>query len=105
MDLLRPFRRRRPPVDVVLHTRAGCGLCDELLAELDRLGLASRYRLREVDVDGDRALKKRHGLRLPVLEVEGEECWAGPVEPAAFRSAFRAALGRARRGTQRRAPR
>ena len=48
-----------------------------------------------VDVDGDRALKKRYGLRLPVLEVAGEEVFEGRPDAGTLRRAVRAALERA----------
>ena len=50
-------------VPVTLYTRPVCPLCDELLDALDGLPLD----VTKVDVDGDRELKKRYGLRIPVL--------------------------------------
>lgn len=53
---------------VTLYTRAVCPLCDELLDALAGLPLD----VTKVDVDGDRDLKKRYGLRIPVLvDAEG----------------------------------
>jgi hypothetical protein len=58
---------------LTLLTRADCGLCEELLAELDAL------RAREpaipgvelIDVDSDPALQRRWGLKVPVLLLDG----------------------------------
>jgi predicted thioredoxin/glutaredoxin len=58
---------------LALLTREGCGLCDELLAELAAL------RAREpavpgvelIDVDSDPALQRRWGLKVPVLLLDG----------------------------------
>jgi hypothetical protein len=58
---------------LTLLTRDGCGLCEELLAELTAL------RAREplipgvelIDVDSDPALRCRWGLKLPVLLLDG----------------------------------
>jgi len=55
-------------VPVTLYTRAVCPLCDELLDALAGLSLD----VTQVDVDGDRELKKRYGMRIPVLaDAEG----------------------------------
>lgn len=58
---------------LTLLTRDGCGLCEELLAEITLL------RTREplipgvelVDVDADPVLQRRWGLKLPVLLLDG----------------------------------
>lgn len=49
--------------DVILYTRAGCGLCDDMKAELVRRG----YRVREVDIDQDAALVREYGFDVPVV--------------------------------------
>ena len=48
---------------VTLYTRPGCGLCDEMKAELERRG----YRVREVDIDQDEALTRQYGWDIPVV--------------------------------------
>lgn len=51
----------------LLH-RAGCALCDEMLADLE--SLRERIPLppvQVVDVDSDARLARRHGLDIPVL--------------------------------------
>lgn len=54
---------------MTLYTRPLCPLCDELLERLAGLPLE----IEKVDVDSDRALKKRYGLRIPVLvDAAGE---------------------------------
>ncbi len=57
---------------LTLVQRPECGLCEEMLGELTRLG-----RTRElppitlVDVDSDPQLRRRHGLDVPVLLLDG----------------------------------
>ena len=55
-----------PPLPVTLMSRPGCGACEEMAYELQR-----RYRERVllaiVEVDGDSVLRRRWGLRVPVL--------------------------------------
>ena len=49
--------------EVTLYTRGGCGLCDEMKAELVRRG----YRVREIDIDTDEALIRQYGWDIPVV--------------------------------------
>jgi Glutaredoxin-like domain (DUF836) len=55
----------------VVHRR-GCELCEEMLAELARLGRALPLPVVEVlDVDSDSELHRRYGLNVPVLLLDG----------------------------------
>ena len=49
--------------ELILYTRGGCGLCDDMKAELVRRG----YRVREVDIDRDEALVAKYGWDVPVV--------------------------------------
>jgi hypothetical protein len=51
------------PEELILYTRGGCGLCDHMKAELIRRG----YRVREVDIDQDDALRAKYGWDIPVV--------------------------------------
>ena len=82
----------KPPVPARLFTRPGCTLCDDLVELLRAEGLLKRLDLEPVDVDGDRALKKRYGLRLPVLEIAGREVYEGRPDAGTLRRAVRDAL-------------
>jgi hypothetical protein len=75
-------------VPIVLYTRLGCTLCDEMKAEIARAGVEGEYELREVDVDGDRQLKKRFGTRIPVFEVAGETVAEGRFLASEFLERF-----------------
>jgi len=52
-----------PMEELILYTRGGCGLCDDMKAELVRRG----YRVREVDIDEDEALVRQYGWDIPVV--------------------------------------
>jgi len=55
----------------VVH-RHDCQLCDEMLVELAALGRTLALPpIDVVDVDADPVLKRRHGLDVPVLLLEG----------------------------------
>jgi glutaredoxin-like protein DUF836 len=69
---------------VVLYSRRACHLCDEarsvILAERDR----TPFDFDEVLIDGDEALERDYGLRVPVVEVDGAEEFEFVVEPRGF---------------------
>ena len=56
----------------VLYSRPGCGLCEEMRAELDRLPAAQGYPLDVLDVDADADTRARYGHKIPVLLFAGE---------------------------------
>ena len=56
----------------LLYSRPGCGLCEEMRAELDRLPAARGYRLEVLDVDLDPDTRARYGHKIPVLLFAGE---------------------------------
>ena len=56
----------------VLYSRPGCGLCEEMRAELDRLPAAQGYALEVLDVDADSDARARYGHKIPVLLFAGE---------------------------------
>ena len=66
---------------VVLYTRPGCHLCDvareTVLALRQRLGFA----FEEVDIEADEELELEYGIRIPVVEVDGEEAFEVTVDP------------------------
>lgn len=52
-------------------TRAECGLCEDMLNELQALGARHALPpLRLLDVDSDRELQRRYGLKIPVLLLD-----------------------------------
>lgn len=55
----------------VVH-RDGCGLCDEMIADLQKLGCSLALPPVEiVDVDSDPELQRRYGVQVPVLLLDG----------------------------------
>jgi len=80
-----------PVSRVRMYSRPGCGLCDEarevILAERERTPFA----FEEVDISGDDALELEYGIRIPVVEIDGEERFELTVDPASFARALRGA--------------
>jgi thioredoxin-like negative regulator of GroEL len=71
------IRRQENPIALVLYTREGCHLCEEMQREIERARLGSACALREVDIDSDPALAERYGRSIPVLEIEGRPAFKG----------------------------
>jgi hypothetical protein len=67
---------------LLLYSRPGCHLCEEVAAELAPL-LAGRAALEVVDISDDEELERRYWLRIPVL-VDGDTELSGfPLDRAA----------------------
>ena len=61
-----------PARRLTLVRRRDCTLCEEMLGELAALGRSLTLPpLEIVDVDSDPQLKRRHGLDVPVLLLDG----------------------------------
>lgn len=72
--------------EFVLYSRSQCPSCDELEAALRALLADRPARLRVVDVDGDPALARRFGQRVPVLTFAGREVCSHRLDRAAVRA-------------------
>jgi hypothetical protein len=74
---------------VVLYSRPGCHLCDAarqvLLAEL----AGSPFELTEVNVQGDDVLERGYGIRIPVVEIDGEDRFEYEVDADELRRLIR----------------
>lgn len=58
--------------ELIVYSRAGCHLCDELLAELASMTAGGPVRVRVVDVDSDPVMRRRYGFDVPVVLADGE---------------------------------
>jgi glutaredoxin len=65
---------------VVLFTRPGCHLCD--VARETVLSLQERipFAFEEVDIEADEELELEYGIRIPVVEVDGDEAFEVTVD-------------------------
>jgi hypothetical protein len=59
-------------VRFLLYSRPGCGLCEEMLAELQALPAARAIPVEVIDVDSDSSARARYGHKIPVLLYAGE---------------------------------
>ena len=95
-----PRRARLRPRELVLYTRARCGVCQRAERQVRReLRLTPPWRrpsVRRIDVDGDRDgedLVARYGVRVPVLVLDGVELSELELAPGVVRRALRRRRG------------
>ena len=98
-----PRRARLRPRELVLYTRARCGVCRDAEArvrrEVRRTLPWRRPSVRLVDVDADpegEGLADRYGVRVPVIVLDGVELSELELAPGVVRRAL-SGRGRARR--------
>jgi glutaredoxin len=66
---------------VVLYTRPGCHLCDVARATVLSLQPRWGFAFDEVDIESDDELELAYGIRIPVVEIDGEEEFELTVDP------------------------
>ena len=70
--------------EVLLYTRANCHLCAEAKQQLQALQIKSPFRLQEVDIDQDPALRERYNEEVPVVFIHGRKAFKYRINPAQF---------------------
>lgn len=55
-----------------VYSRAGCTLCEEMLAQFAPLLGSAAAHVEVVDIEGNAELEARYGRRIPVLLADGE---------------------------------
>ena len=66
---------------VVLFSRPGCPLCDGARDVVFEARRRTPFAFEEVDIEGDADLELEYGIRIPVVEVDGEERFEISVDP------------------------
>ncbi len=69
-----------PAGRLVLYTRESCGLCDEMLEELAPWLAGRGLSVTLRDVDADPVTRRRFGLKVPVLTVDGVPACHGRLD-------------------------
>jgi glutaredoxin len=60
---------------VTLYTRPGCHLCEEALLVVRRVRQRVPFELEQLDIESDDRLFARYLERIPVVAVDGLECF------------------------------
>ncbi|HSP61768.1 MAG TPA: glutaredoxin family protein [Pyrinomonadaceae bacterium] len=71
---------------VILYTRPGCHLCDEMKAEILRAGCADRYTLDVVNIETDANLLGQYRYDIPVLLIDGVEAFRHRLRAGDFKA-------------------
>jgi thioredoxin-related protein len=58
---------------LVVYSKPGCHLCDEMKTVVARVGRLRPLVVEEVDISGDASLEALYGLEIPVLIVNGRK--------------------------------
>ena len=69
---------------VVLYSRDGCHLCEEVRAQLQSLQNEHGFSLLETDIDHDTDLLEEYGDHVPVVTVNGVEALRHHWSPRRF---------------------
>jgi glutaredoxin len=83
-----------PRVRVVLYTRPGCHLCEEMKLEMSNAGCDGIYHLEEIDIETDAELFERYQYEIPVLLINGVEAFRHRLRPDEFRAYVRSLVSR-----------
>ena len=75
-----------PRVRLVLYTKPGCGLCEEMKTEMSKAGCAALYTLEEVDIESEPELFARYQYEIPVLFINGVEAFRNRLRPDEFKA-------------------
>jgi glutaredoxin len=90
LSWLRFWRWGRKPVSlrhwrIVLFTRQGCHLCDTAWEQLAKAKQKHGFALTAMDVDTEAELAARHGMHVPVVEINGVVRFRGRINEVMFR--------------------
>ncbi len=82
--------QKPPPIQAIVYTREGCGLCTEAADLLKAEGFAVKL----IDIDSNPELRERYDVVIPVVEIDGKERFRGRINPVLLRRLARAAATR-----------
>jgi glutaredoxin len=87
-------------VQVVMYTRPGCHLCDEMKEAISTSGCAGLYTFEEVDIESEAELFARYQFEIPVLCINGVEAFRHRLRPDEFKAYVTALTGESSEATQ-----
>ena len=70
---------------VILYSKPGCHLCEEMKAEISKANCTGLYELQEINIESDAELFARYRNDIPVLSVNGVEAFKHRLASADFR--------------------
>ena len=76
----------KPKLRVVLYSKPGCHLCEEMKEEMNGAGCSDLYELEEVNIEDDPDLFVRYRYEIPVLSINGVEAFRYHLRADDFRN-------------------
>jgi glutaredoxin len=70
---------------VIIYSRPGCHLCDEVKQAIEDAQCANKYTLEEINIESDVALLRRYRYDIPVVTINGEEAFRHKLTADEFR--------------------
>jgi glutaredoxin len=71
---------------VILYTRPGCHLCEEMKQQMIGANCAELYSLAEVNIETDPELLTRYRYEIPVVSINGVEAFRYRLRSDEFKS-------------------
>ena len=85
-SILSELMEMKPKAHVVLYSKPGCHLCEEMKEELNRAGCSDLYELEEVNIEDATDLFARYRYEIPVLSINGVEAFRYHLRAHEFRN-------------------
>ncbi len=64
-----------PEPEVIVYSRKGCHLCEEVKQSLESLSQRAPFTWREVDIDSDEELRRKYNDEVPVVFIDGHKAF------------------------------
>ena len=74
-----------------LYTKPGCGLCDDVVHQMQQLSPKYPHQLQQIDITTDAALFARYRYTIPVVQI-GDELLQAPITPSDLEAALATAV-------------
>ncbi len=71
---------------VSFYTKSGCSLCDRAMKVIAAVRMDIPFNLECIDITGSFELTETYGLHVPVVCIDGTECFRYHVSEKQFRS-------------------
>ena len=69
---------------VTVYSRPGCGLCEEIIEQLQALRREADFEWEEVNIDADPLLRLRYNEDVPVIAIDGEDAFYHRLDSREF---------------------
>ncbi len=81
-------------IEIKILSRPGCHLCDEAKRTIERVADGLDVVIVDVDISADVEIEARYAWDIPVVFVDGKECFRYRVDAGELRAALAATSSR-----------